>query len=311
MIENLFIFVVSLFMIIKGATLSTRYSTKLAENFNLSKYVVGFIIVAFISVLPEAFISINSAIKGIPEFGLGTLFGSNVADLTLVFAILIIYSGRGIKIESKILKDIYLYPIFLMLPLVLGLNGHYSRLEGLSLIFSGSIFYYLVSKHGSALPTSQTNDVKDGRKNLWLLIFSMSVLLLGSHFAVVSAVSLAGKLSVSPILIGMLIVSLGTIMPELFYSMKSITQKHDGLAIGDILGTVLADATIVVGILAFISPFYFPVKIIYISGIFMLTASLILLEFMRSGRVITKREGYLLLVFWLSYAIIEFLANTY
>jgi cation:H+ antiporter len=139
----------------------------------------------------------------------------------------------------------------------------------------------------------------------------MSLLLLGSHFAVVSAVSLAEKLSVSPILIGMLIVSLGTIMPELFYSIKSIVKKNDGLAIGDILGTVLADATIVVGILAFISPFYFPVKIIYISGIFMLTASLILLEFMRSGRVITKRESYLLLVFWLSYAIIEFLANTY
>lgn len=308
MTENIFIFLVSLFMVVKGATLSTRYSAKLAENFHFSKYVVGFIIVAFISILPETFIAINSAIEGIPEFGLGTLFGSNVADLTLVFAILIIYAGRGIKIESKILKDISLYPIFLLLPLILGLNGHYSRPEGLALILSGGIFYYFVFKHSSpAQSLPQGNEGKYG--NFLFLILSMSILLLGSHFAVVSAVSLAGRLEISPILIGMLVVSLGTVMPELFYSLKSVKSNEDGLAIGDILGTVLADATIVVGILAFISPFYFPVKIIYISGIFMLTASFILLEFMRSGRTISKREGFLLLLFWISYVFIEFLAS--
>jgi len=88
MIENLLIFIVSLFLVIRGSTLATEYSAKLAEAFRLSKYIVGFIIVAFISILPESLIAINAAIKGIPSFGLGTLLGSNVADLTLIFAIL-------------------------------------------------------------------------------------------------------------------------------------------------------------------------------------------------------------------------------
>jgi len=308
MIENLLIFAFSLFLVIKGATLATKYSVKLAENFHLSKYIVGFIVVAFISILPETLISINSAIEGIPEFGLSTLFGSNVADLTLIFGILIVYAGRGIKIESKILKDIRLYPFFLLLPLIFGLNGSYSRIEGVALILAGSLFYYLVFKNGVEV-SERLHNGNGKYKNFLLLLVAMAMLLVGSHFIVTSATVLAYTLKITPILIGMLVVSLGTIMPELFYSLKSIKKKNEGLAIGDILGTVLADATIVVGILALISPFSFPVKIIYVTGVFMMVASLILLKFMLSGRVISKKEGYMLLVFWVCYVIIEFLIN--
>ena len=273
MINNLFIFIVALLMVIKGATMATKYSAKLAESFNISKYIVGFIIVAFISILPETLISINSAINGIPEFGLGTLFGSNIADLSLIFAILIIYAGRGMKIESKVLKNVRLYPFFLLLPLLFGLNGHYSRTEGV------------------------------------FLIISMALLLIGSHFTVTSATALVHALKITPILIGMLIVSLGTTMPELFFSLKAVKRKDDGLAVGDIMGSVLADATIVVGILATISPFFFPVKIVYITGVFMAISSFILLKFMKTGKLITKNEGYLLLLFWVVYVVVEFLAN--
>src|SRR3990167_3684093 len=139
MIENLLVFIFSLVLVVKGATLATKYSAKLAESFNFSKYIIGFVVIAFISILPETFIAINSALKGIPEFGLGTLFGSNIADLTLIFAILIIYAGRGIKIKSRVLKDVGLYQSFLLLPLLFGLNGHYSRIEGAALIISGAI----------------------------------------------------------------------------------------------------------------------------------------------------------------------------
>ena len=308
MTENILIFIFSLFLIIKGATLATTYSAKLGEHFNISKYVVGFIVVAFISILPETLVSINSALKGIPEFGLGTLFGSNIADLTLIFAILILSAGRGIKIESKILQNVHLYPFFLLLPIIFGLNGHYSRIEGTALIISGALFYYFVFRNGAKTEKVFRNG--DGKyKNILFLLFAMAILLIGAHFTVTSATALASKLQITPILIGMLVVSLGTAMPELFYSLKAIDKKEDGLAVGDILGTVLADATIVIGILAFISPFYFPVKIVYITGTFMVVASLILLEFMRSGRTITKKEAFVLLAFWVAYAFIEFAVN--
>jgi len=308
MIENLLIFAFSLFLVVKSANMATKYSAKLAEHFSISRYVIGFVIVAFIAILPETIISINSALQGIPEFGLGTLFGSNIADLTLIFAVLILLSGRGMKIESKVLKNVRLYPFFLLLPIIFGLNGHFSRIEGVALIISGALFYYLVFRNGTE--SSKVFSNGDGKyKNIFLLLFAMALLLVGAHFTVSSATELAHALNITPILIGMLVVSLGTTMPELFYSLKALKKKEDDLAVGDILGSVLADATIVIGILAVISPFYFPVKIVYITGTFMIVSSLILLKFMRSGRTITKKEGLMLLAFWVAYAVIEFIVN--
>lgn len=305
---NFFIFVASLFFVIKGATLATKYSAKLAESLYISKYIIGFIIVAFISILPETLVSINSAFQGVPSFGLGTLLGSNVADLTLVFAIIILSVGRGIKIESRVLKNLRLYPFFLFLPLLLGFDGYFSRLEGIILIMVGVVFYCAVFKNNRNV-SAQRGRKKFEYRNIFFLIVAMIMLLAGSYYTVESAVALARIFSINPILIGMLIVGLGTTMPELFFSLKSAGKKDDSLAVGDILGTVLADATLVVGVIALISPFYFPMKIIYVTGFFMVAASFVLFRFMSSGRVLSKKEGYLLFAFWTVYVFVEFFVN--
>lgn len=307
MLKNLFIFAASLFLIIKSSTLATKYAVRVAESFRLSKYLVGFIIIAIISILPETFISINSALKGIPAFGLGTLFGSNVADLTLVFAIIIMLAGRGIKVETKILKNNAIYPFLFLVPIILGLDGYYSRLEGAVLVVVGIIFYYFAFKNGAG---RTADDHKENRgRNCLFLILTMAVLLIGSHFTVVSATDLAYGLKISPILIGMLIVGLGTTMPELLFSLKSVKKHDDSLAIGDILGTVLADGTIVVGLLVTINPFSFPQKIIYITGMFMVLASFLISYFMRTGRILSKKESKFLIIFWVIFVLTEFLVN--
>lgn len=310
MIENLFIFVVSVFFIIKGATLSTKYSFQIANNFKLSKYVVGFIIVAIISIIPETFVSINSALAGVPSLGLGTLFGSNIADLTLVFVVIIFIARRGIKVESKILQNNNMYPFFLIIPLVLGFDGYYSRWEGVALIIIGIIFYYISFKREQAEVKQVdamdiTIDKVARNKNILFLILSMCLLLLGSHFVVTSTINIANYLGISSVILGMLVLGIGTTMPELFFCLSAVKNNYDSLAIGDILGTVLADATIVVGILSVISPFSFPQKIIYSTGIFMVAASFMLFYFMRSGKSISKKESYLLFFFWVLFVSIE------
>jgi cation:H+ antiporter len=308
MAENFFLLIVSLAVVIKGATLANKYAVRLANSFHMSRYTVGFIVVAIISILPEAFISVNSALQGIPAFGLGTLFGSNVTDLTLVFAIIIALAGRGLKIESAILKNNIVYPFLLIIPIVLGLDGYYTRLEGATLIIVGAIFYFLAFKNGCA-QSAPSNHKSNRGHSLLFLLFSMVFLLVGAHFTVTSAVELARNLGISPLLIAMFIVGIGTTMPELLFSLQSVKKHHDSLALGDILGTVLADATVVVGILALISPFAFPQKIVYVSGVFMVLASFMLFSFMRSGRALTRKESGLLFVFWLVFVLTEILLN--
>lgn len=305
---SLIVFISALFLVIKGATVSTKYAGSLAENLRLSKYTVGFIIVAVISILPEAFISIDAAIRGIPSFGLGMLLGSNIADLALVPAILVFAAGRNLKVEHKILKNRTVYPLFLLLPLVLGFDGYYSRLEGAALILAGAIFYYLSLKTDTDATVPREKRIGMGRHVIYLL-FGMMMLLFGSYLTVESAVKIASVLNISPVLIGMLVVGLGTTMPELFFSLKCVRKvfSDDSLAIGDILGTVLADATIVVGILALINPFAFSKMVIYVTGLFMVGAAFVLFSFLRSGQKLTKREAYLLVGYWMIFVIVEYL----
>jgi cation:H+ antiporter len=308
MILNLIIFIAALGVVVKGSMMATRYASRLAESFHLSKYVVGFIIVAMISILPETLISINSAIAGIPSFGFGMLLGSNVADLTLIFAIIIFYTKRDIKVESGILKNRIVYPFLLLLPLILGFDGHLSRKEGLALIIAGGAFYYLSFRNGARPGTSPVHH--NGRyKSFFMLLVSMAILLVGAHATVVSATAVAQALGISTVLIGILVVGLGTTIPELFFSLRSIKKREDSLAIGDLLGTVLADATIVIGIVALISPFSFPGNIVYVTGGFMVAASLLLFFFMRSGKVITRKEAYILFAFWITFVLVEFMIN--
>ncbi len=314
MLNNTFIFLVAISMAVGGATMAATYSAQLAKNYRLSKYAIGFIILAIISILPETIISINSALNGIPSFGLGVLFGSNVADLTLIFAIIILYAGRGLKIESKILKNHLAYPFVLLFPLLLGLDGYFSRAEGLALILVGALFYYSLLRNNKneniITNTNNTSNNQIKSKNLLLLLLSMIILLIGAHFTVTSATNIAYAIGISPILIGILIVGLGTTIPELFFSLQSIKKQDDSMAIGDILGGVLADATIVIGITALIQPFFFQQKLIYVTGLFMFVASCILFHFMRTGRNLSKREGCVLLSLWFIFVLIEFLVNT-
>lgn len=301
--------IIALFFVIKSAEYAIRYSTKIANNLKIPKYIVGFLIVAIISALPETLIGIDSALQGTPSFGLGTLLGANVADLTIIFAIPIFLCSRCLTVKSKIIKHFKLYIFMIALPVIFGFNGCYSRWEGIILILAGLYFYYaLFWRNRESLVK---NDGYFSWKNFSFLLLSMMALLVGANFTVKFGVSLAESLNVRPIIIGLFFVGLGTTLPELLFSIKALKQKHDELAIGDIMGMVITDSTIVIGILALISPFAFNPRIIYITGGFMVLASIVLLYFMRTGKSLNKKEAIALVFFYVLFVLAELFANSY
>lgn len=299
----------ALFIVIKSAEHAIQYSTKIAANLKIPKYIMGFLIIAVISALPETLISIDSALQGTPSFGLGTLLGANIADLTIIFAIPIFLCSRSLAVKSKIIKHFKLYVFIIALPVILGFNGYYSRWEGIVLVLAGLYFYYLLFWRNRKSIAG-----KDGYfswKYFSFLLLSMMALLVGANFTVKFGVSLAENLNIHPIIIGLFFVGLGTTLPELFFSIKAVRRNHDELAIGDIMGMVITDATIVVGILALISPFAFNPKIIYITGSFMVAASIMLLYFMKTGKSLNKKEASILVFFYVLFIFAEFFANKY
>lgn len=307
LILNLIVSLACLFILIKCANYSIRYSSRLAKILKFPEFIVSFFIIALISVLPESTISIISAINGEPGLGLGTLLGSNVADLTLVFGVVALFSSGGIKVKSKILRNNFFYLILLLFPLLLGLDGQFSRIDGAILVLAGVIFFVKIYRDSHRFHKKFNHNKKEPfLKSLLLLIFSLVILLVSAYFTVEFAVNFANDAKLPAILIGITILALGTCLPELIFSIKAVRKNHDELALGDLLGTVITDATIILGIVALISPFSYNPSNIYVIAGAMFLAGLAVVLFMKSDKTLNKIEGLLLILFYILFVFVEF-----
>ena len=313
MLDNIFILITSLFFVIFAAELAIKHSIKLAHSIKLTKYAVGVLMVAIISALPDAFISATSAINGVSEIGLSLLLGASVTILTLVIGITVLLSGvKNLPIKKGILTQNKIFPFLLFLPIIFGLDGYYSRIDGLTLIVTGIIFYYFVSKNNiqEEITTDDNPSKKNDRaKTICWLAASLIVLSISANFVVSSSVALAEQLKISPILISMIFISLGTSIPEFVFSYKALKKQEGLLALGNILGAVLMNVTVVVGLLALIHPFIFPKAIIYVTGGFMVFAAFLLFSFMKSDRKISRVEAAGLIIFWLVFVLVQFVTQ--
>jgi len=309
-LSNLVLFLLFLFILIKCAGYSIKYSSKIAKALHLQEFLVSFFIIAIVSVLPEATISIMSAIEGNPNIGFGTLLGSNIADLTLVFGIVALFSSGGIKVKSKILRNDFFYLALLLFPLILGFDGKLSRADGVILVLLGGLFFYIIYKESIRFH-KKFNQAKRSPflKSLILLILSLTILIASAFFTVKYAQNFANDIKIPAMLIGITVLGLGSCLPELAFSIRAIRKNHDELALGDILGTVITDGTILLGLVALIRPFTYNPLNIYILGGGMFLAGVFAITFMKSDKSINKKEGLLLILFYILFIFMEFFVN--
>ena len=294
-----FLLVASILGLVKSAEFAIKNASELARKIGVSEFAVSFFIVSILSCFPEATVSVISAIENKPEFGLGTLLGSNVADLTLVFGLVAIFSKKGIEVKNKLIRSEFLLIIMLFAPVILGVDGHLSRLDGILLISCGAIFFLITT-----INTKLTNRVREKIeareviKKLTFLGVAIAGLIISGHYTLEFAVEIAKELQIPSFLIALTVVSIGTCMPELIFSIKAVRENHQSLALGDILGTVIIDATVIIGILALLSPFEFNPKIATITGGSMLISGMILMIAMNKEKGISKNMGIVLLIIY-------------
>jgi len=309
-ISNLILFVISFAVLLQSAGYAIRFASMLAKNLHMQEFLVSFFIVAFISILPESTISIISAFSGNPGLGFGTLIGSNVADLSLIIGLVVLFSSKGIKIKSTVLRNNFFYLALLPFPLILGFDGHFSRVDGIILLIVGCMFFARIYMEHSRFRKKFNNESrKPFAKSLILLILSMAVLMISANYTVKFAVNFANDLKLPALLIGLSVIALGTCLPELMFSIRAIKKNRQSLALGDILGNVIIDSTIMLGIVALIAPFSYNPLNVYIIGGSMFLAGIFMTIFMRSGKTLTKLEGLLLILFYVLFLISAFFIN--
>ncbi|VVB80851.1 Sodium/calcium exchanger MaX1 [uncultured archaeon] len=305
MYKEVIIFIVACLALVKSAEYAVKSVEHIARFFRLTEFVTSFLLVAFVSAMPEGFISVISALKGDPSIGVGTLLGGNIADLTLILG-LVTLAGHPVKIHSSIIKKDLYFAILMLLPILLGLNGVISRLDGLILLTAGTSFLIVLLKE------KQYFHKPFQMKDHWIkhfIIFSVCIalMLLSAHFIVQSSHSLAISIGIPSILIGLVLVALGTTLPEFIFSLQSVRAGHGDMAVGDLLGVVVVDACIMMGIISLISPITVNLLTLSIVGIFTFFAVLFALLFMRTDGMLTKNEAMAMVFFYIAFVVVQIL----
>ena len=297
-------FVISAFVMVRAGSYAVRFMFKIAKEDKISAFLTSFLLIGIVSSFPEAFISIVSAIKGESSLGLGTLLGGNIADLSLVIGVIAVAAG-SIRIRSKEFAHEFWLVGLVMLPILFSLDGSIGRLEGFALIAACFMFIFGMLREDHVLSKISHSPKGPVLKNVALFLLSSSVILVAANFVVKYAEGLAAGFNIALPLVGVIFIGVITTLPELMFSLSSIKRHIDGLALGDVFGTVIIDATLLVGITALINPIHITgINIINLATFSALTVSATI-YFLKPGKVLTRNEGVLLILLYILFVATE------
>jgi len=295
-------------IVVYGADEAIKRLLNLSKFFRISAFVTGVVIAGTLAVLPELSIGILSAIEGTSTFGLGLIFGANVADLTLVIGVVVLLAGEQ-KITSGMLKSLKIAFIAVLLPVFLLLDGVISRLDGVLLVgaFVVYVFWLLRSAMGEKEVAERMRLSRTvGRLGVtvFLLVIGITVLFIGSELVTTSAQELSAALGLPLFLIG-IIVAIGTCLPEMAFAVRA-SEKEGSIGIGNILGNVLADSMLTIGIIAIINPIRIPNMASPLgAGIFVAAAAVFVYMRSKDG-VISKKDAMLLLAVYAVFIVLQY-----
>lgn len=294
-----------------GAEWLVRGGAALALRLGVTPLVVGLTVISFGTGAPELIVNINAALAHDSAIALGNVIGSNIANLALVLGIAALI--RPLRVEQQVIRREV--PVMLLATLMLSAmlwNGQISRLEGAVLALSLAL-YLLVSIRlarttGTDATPPPTEAQSTSRTHAVLLIAcGLALLLVGAHLFVLGAVTVAEYYQISPLVIGLTVVAIGTSLPEIATSAVAAYKGEGDIAIGNAVGSNIFNIFCVLGLTSLI----FAVSgngVSWIDLAVMTGVALVSLPIMRTGFEISRAEGGLLLFGYTLYLL--YLAQT-
>ena len=303
-VSTIALFLTGLILLILSGRGAVAHLDILSRQFQLGRFQAAFVIMAISTSLPELFVGISSAIAGVPALSAGTVLGSNIADITIIFGIVVLLAGR-LLIRTTFLRDAsFRFAAIALLPFLLLLDGVLSRFDGILLlmVFTASLWHMLKHHPAKLSPLGRSS-----KRNFPLMYFLLSVagLLIAAHLIVTSSVSLATVLGVSPFLIGLLAVALGTSLPELAFETAAVRKGKGDFALGDAAGSVVCNATLVLGITALLRPLRITLDALFVPITITILALFLLLIPLKFRQQYTRPIGIGMLVLYAVFLIAQ------
>ena len=311
--------VVGLVLLTICADWLTKGCVGMAARFRVPEFVVGLTVMAVGTSCPELTVSVMSAMKGSSEMAIGNVTGSNIFNILIILGICALIKPIAVSKEN-IRRDI---PMCIAASLLLwvttadvlfgtGSEGTIGRVEGIIflLLYVAVIWYSIRSAKQdtpdlAAAPEPQEENLMPWWKVIGFIVVGLAGLIYGGNMCLNSATAIARAWGVSEAIIAITIVAAGTSLPELASSISAIISKKPSLALGNIIGSNIANILLILGASSTIKPLTMgnitPLDIYMVVG----SAAVLLLSAVLIGKCkITRLEGALYLAIYVAYVVL-------
>jgi cation:H+ antiporter len=310
------------FILIKSAEWIIVSLRRIAKRSKVGVFAISAIILAVGTSLPEFFVGITSAIEGVPNISLGVVLGSNIANTALITGLVTLILGK-INVHGEYLKrDVFVALVAGLLPLALMADGILGRVDGLVLLFvyasyTASFFKdkfaEITNEHGKESFfyrfIREVNHIDfDITKEYGKLFIGLALMLYSSQQIIGSSEKIAISIGIPVFVVGLIILAIGTSLPELVFSLRSIKGREPKMFFGNLLGSTIANSTLIVGLTAVISPITITSFVDYRNAIITFTIVFVLFWiFIKSKHRLDRVEGLVLVLIYLVFVIFELL----
>ena len=258
MFLNISLLVLSIITLVFGSERFVESSSKIAKKLGISDLVVGLTIIALGTSAPEIFVAISSVVNSVESIAIGTIVGSNITNIALIFGVSCFAINQ---IQNRFSLESLVPFLLSFILFIFSLRDlKFSLLESLGFIaiFSYFLIILLKERSNSAYVVSESVNIV---RNAFTLIFGLVLLIVGSNFTVIYAEKLAVSIGISEVIIGLTILALGTSLPELAATLSAIFKGKNQMVIGNIIGSNILNLVIIVPIIGIFSSAIMPIEL--------------------------------------------------
>ena len=308
MLPDLALFIFALTTLWFGAGLIVTSLDKISKQLEISAFAASFFLLGFLTSLPELSVGINAIIDKKPEIFVGNLIGGSLIIFILIIPLLAIL-GNGVTLSHQLSIRKLIFSLYLVgLPALLIIDKNLSLIEGFLLIFLYLVLFYTLEKRKGIIDHFRDKFTTDRRHNISLLgkiLIGAFVVFYYSGLLVDQTIVFSADLGISPFLLSLLGLSIGTNLPEISIALRSITSGNKEIALGDYIGSASTNS-VILGVLTIVNGTSVSFNNHFlITFSFMLVGLSLFFYFTRSKNDISRKEGLILLILYLTFVVME------
>lgn len=296
----------SLIILLKSSELVLFGISDYARRFGISEYVIGILVISAGTALSELMAAITGTLRGEGGIAFGTVLGSSLFKLPGLGIVLLAAGTVILNLKGTRDKTAFLPLAMILLPALLIANGYLSRIDGSILLLSYLAYTSIIWSKGGKFGKLRPAPLRLVWRDMVIFPVALAAVLMSARWLVFSSIQISYLLSIPAYITGLLVIGIGSSMPELSVQFRAVREKKPGLAFGNVLGSFVANSTLVLGIAALIRPMRMPFFEVLSAFIFLLAGAIgfiILLMGKRLGRL----HGLAFILFYALFLLVQFL----